>query len=79
MAAGKAGVEFDQNKIDIYFNAILTVENGMKTDAEPEELKNEFAKQEIEIIININSGNSNATIWTCDLSHKYVDINVDYS
>ncbi len=79
MAAGKAGVEFDQNKIDVYFNDILTVGNGIKTDADQEMLKNEFEKQEIEIKININSGNSNATIWTCDLSHKYVDINVDYS
>lgn len=79
MAAGKSGVKFNQKKIDVYFNGFLTVKNGLKADANPEMLKKEFAKQEIEIKVNINSGNSEAVIWTCDLSHKYVDINVDYS
>jgi len=79
MAAGKSGVKFNQKKIDVYFNGFLTVKNGLKADANPEMLKKEFAKQEIEIKVNINSGNSETVIWTCDLSHKYVDINVDYS
>ncbi len=79
MAAGKSGVKFNQEKIDVYFNGVLTVKNGLKTDANPEMLEKEFTKQEIEIKININSGDSEAVIWTCDLSHKYVDINVDYS
>lgn len=79
MAAGKSGISFDQNKLDVYFNDILTVKDGMKSDTDPEMLKKEFAQPEIEIKVNINSGNSKATIWTCDLSHKYVDINVDYS
>ena len=78
-AAGKAGVDFDQNKLDVYFNGVLTVKGGLKNDADPEILKIEFEKTEIEIKVNINSGYSNAIIWTCDLSHKYVDINVDYS
>jgi len=79
MAAGKSGVKFNQGKTYIYFNDVLTVKNGLKADANPETLKKEFAKQEIEIKVNINSGNSEAVIWTCDFSHKYVDINVDYS
>ncbi len=78
-AAGKSGVIFDQNNLDVYFNGLLTVKNGMKSDIAPEILKNEFKKSEIEIKIDIHSGNSRATIWTTDLSHKYVDINVDYS
>ncbi|RLD11794.1 MAG: ornithine acetyltransferase [Chlamydiae bacterium] len=78
-AAGKSGVSFDQNKLDVYFNGVLTVKNGLKANADPKILKKEFEKQGIEITVNINSGNSQATIWTCDLSHKYVDINVNYS
>jgi len=78
-AAGKSGISFDQNKVDVYFNDVLTVENGLKADTDLEILKKEFKKQEIEIKVNINSGHSEAIIWTCDLSHKYVDINVDYS
>ncbi len=78
-AVGKSGISFNQNKLDVYFNDVLTVKNGLKADTAPGILKKEFEKQEIEIKVNINAGYSEATIWTCDLSHKYVDINVDYS
>jgi glutamate N-acetyltransferase/amino-acid N-acetyltransferase len=78
-AAGKSGIPFDQNKLDVYFNGVLTVKSGVKANFNLETLKKEFEKQEIEIKININSGYSETTVWTCDFSHKYVDINVDYS
>ncbi len=79
MAVGKAGVLFDQDKLDIYFNDILTVKSGVKSGESLEKIKSVFEQKEIEIKICINSGEANATVWTCDLSHKYVDINIDYN
>ena len=33
----------------------------------------------VQIIINLNSGNSKGTAWGCDLSKKYVEINSEYT
>jgi len=35
-------------------------------------------QSEITIRVILNRGASNATLWTCDLSHDYVSINADY-
>ena len=35
-------------------------------------------QQEIAVKVKLNRGSSNATLWTCDLSHEYVSINADY-
>jgi len=35
-------------------------------------------QSEITVRVKLGRGNSNATIWTCDLSHEYVTINADY-
>ncbi len=79
MAAGKAGIIFDQNKLDVYFNNILIVKNGVKENADSKVLKKIFNQKNIEIKVNINLGEAKAKVWTCDLSHKYVDINIDYN
>ena len=34
--------------------------------------------REIEIEVDVGVGDGSATIWTCDLTHGYVDINADY-
>ena len=41
-------------------------------------IKRYFGKKEVEIQIDLAVGNSNANILTCDLSHKYIDINASY-
>ena len=33
---------------------------------------------EIDIAVDIGLGNGRATVWTCDLTHGYIDINADY-
>ena len=34
--------------------------------------------QEIHIEVALGIGDGNARIWTCDLTHGYIDINADY-
>jgi glutamate N-acetyltransferase / amino-acid N-acetyltransferase len=34
--------------------------------------------QEIDIRVTVGSGSGAATVWTCDLTHGYIDINADY-
>ena len=33
---------------------------------------------EIEIAVDVGVGRGRATVWTCDLTHAYIDINADY-
>ncbi len=37
-----------------------------------------FAGEEIEVFVRLGLGDGRATVWTCDLSHEYVDINEHY-
>ncbi len=37
-----------------------------------------YKRKKVEIAINLNLGKKEATIWTCDLSKKYVEINSHY-
>ena len=78
-AAGRAGVAFDPNRIDVHLNGILACSNGMNAGAAKPVLDAVFKEKEIEIRIVLDAGQASATIWTCDLSHGYVDINMDYS
>jgi glutamate N-acetyltransferase/amino-acid N-acetyltransferase len=37
-----------------------------------------MAGREIEIAVDVGVGRGQATVWTCDLTHGYIDINADY-
>lgn len=84
-AAGRAGVDFDPDQVDLWFSAGKTlvdglhvVANGQPTDYAEEDASEIFAQDEITVQLNLNAGKGAATVWTCDLSHDYVSINADY-
>ena len=35
-------------------------------------------RREITILVDVGVGGGNATVWTCDLTHGYIDINASY-
>jgi glutamate N-acetyltransferase/amino-acid N-acetyltransferase len=37
-----------------------------------------FAEKAIDVTVKLGLGDGRATVWTCDLSHEYVDINGHY-
>lgn len=81
-AIGYSGVQVDVNKIDVSFKSskgeIAVCKNGSGIDFSEEIAKEILLEDEIEILINLNSGNSSATAWGCDLTYDYVKINGDY-
>lgn len=81
-AIGYSGVQVDVNKIDVSFRSsngeISVCKNGSGIDFSEEIAKEILLEDEIEILINLNSGNSSATAWGCDLTYDYVKINGDY-
>lgn len=81
-AIGYSGACVDVNKIDVTFKSakgtIAVCKNGAGIDFSEEKAKQILLEKEIDILINLNSGNQSATAWGCDLTYDYVKINGDY-
>ncbi|MFH1216613.1 MAG: bifunctional glutamate N-acetyltransferase/amino-acid acetyltransferase ArgJ [Pseudomonadota bacterium] len=78
-ALGRSGVVFDENRVDIAFDDVLMVQNGLGLG--PEEEKKATAvlkKKEFSVVIDLKDGASQQKIYTCDFSIDYVKINADY-
>jgi len=79
MAVGKAAVDLDINKLDIYLGDTQLMSAGQKQAAYTEaQGAAVMAEEEITITIDLNAGAHSETVWTCDLSQEYVRINADY-
>jgi glutamate N-acetyltransferase / amino-acid N-acetyltransferase len=87
MAAGRAGVSFDQNKSNLWFDygaegvtekALQVLAEGQPTDYAEAFASDIFAAHDISVKLRLGEGEGHATVWTCDLSHEYVSINADY-
>jgi len=70
----------NQEKIDLYFGNYKIVEKGTESPKFNEEEVYNYLKKnkEVEITINLNSGNKKWEFFTCDLSYEYVKINAEY-
>jgi glutamate N-acetyltransferase/amino-acid N-acetyltransferase len=78
-SAGASGVDFKAEKISLYFENAQIVKNGMPMEA-AKDLLNEIVKRnEYKISLDLCSGDSKASVFTCDLSYDYVKINAEYT
>ena len=81
-AVGYCGKELDVNKIDVDFSSaagsIPVCRMGAGVEFSEETAKEILLKDEIQVLVNLNSGNETATAWGCDLTYDYVKINGDY-
>ena len=81
-AIGYSGANVDVNKVDVAFHSAAgTVEvckNGAGLDFSEEFAKKVLLEKEIEILVELNSGEFSSTAWGCDLTYDYVKINGDY-
>jgi len=78
-AAGRAGVPFEPQKIDILFGSVLMIQNGIGCGQAAEAEATKILKQpEYAITIDLKMGSGSATVFTCDFSIDYVKINADY-
>ncbi|WP_147109726.1 bifunctional glutamate N-acetyltransferase/amino-acid acetyltransferase ArgJ [Tateyamaria sp. syn59] len=79
MAIGKSGAPADRDTLSIWFGETLVAENGWVSPTYREEDAVAHMKQDhIHIRVDCGMGDKSATIWTCDLTHGYIDINADY-
>ena len=78
-AMGRAGVDFDYGRVDLYFNDVRLVENGEYAGAAAEEAATAVLRlPAFDVRLDMKSGAGRAHVWTCDFSIDYVKINADY-
>lgn len=81
-AIGYSGAAVDVNKIDVAFKSqkgeIEVCKNGAGIPFSEEKAKEILLESEIEILVELNSGEYSSCAWGCDLTYDYVKINGDY-
>ena len=79
MAIGKSNVNIDIKKLSIQFGEIKIIEKGqLVKNYKESDVANYMKNQSIDISINLNMGLKNFTVYTMDLTKKYIEINADY-
>ena len=81
-ALGYSGVQFDPEKVDLYFESAVgklkIIENGVSTGYSEEVATKILSEEEVTAIADMKMGEYSATAWGCDLTYDYVKINADY-
>lgn len=79
MAVGKAGEPADRDRLAIWFGDVRVAVNGERDPDYSEAAASAVMEREhIVIRTEIGLGEGSATVWTCDLTKAYVEINGDY-
>ncbi len=78
-AMGRAGVKFNPDVIDIYFDNVMMVHNGIGVGKNAESLAADVLRKDtFNVIIDMKEGSFCEEVYTCDFSYDYVKINADY-
>jgi glutamate N-acetyltransferase/amino-acid N-acetyltransferase len=79
MAVGKAGEPADRDKLSIGFGGTWAAREGQPLAGYDEApVAAHLEGQEVAIEVDLGLGEGRATVWTCDLTHGYIEINADY-
>ena len=81
-ALGYSGVDFDPEKVDLYFESeggkLQIAKGGVSTGYSEEEATKILSFDKVTAICDMHQKDASATAWGCDLTHEYVSINADY-
>ncbi|WP_265500217.1 bifunctional glutamate N-acetyltransferase/amino-acid acetyltransferase ArgJ [Paracoccus beibuensis] len=78
-AVGKSGAEADRDRLTISFGDMVLAENGWRSPIYDEAAASAYMKNaDLKIGVDLGLGQGARTVWTCDLTHGYIDINADY-
>ena len=78
-AIGKAGEKAERDLLSVAIGGVVIAKDGERVAAYDEApVAAHMKTRDIQIEVNLNIGKGQATVWTCDLTHGYIDINADY-
>ena len=79
MAVGKSLEPVWLEELAIWFDDVQVAKDGARMPDYSEEAASAvFAQREFTIRVDVAAGDQSATVWTCDLTHGYIDINGAY-
>ena len=79
MAVGKAGERADRDRLQIFIgNTLVTADGAAVPGYDEAPVVAHMKGQDINIAVDLGLGRGKATVWTCDLTHGYIDINGSY-
>ncbi len=79
MAVGKAGEAADRDRLAIWFGPIRVASEGLRDPGYDEAAVSRYMQgQAIDIRVDLGLAAGKATVWTCDLTKGYIEINGDY-
>lgn len=79
MAVGKSGARADRDKLTIRFGDIVVAEGGQRSPTYTEDAGASYMKRDrILLSVDLGLGSASDTMWTCDLTYRYIEINADY-
>ena len=77
-AVGYSGADVVPERVGVWLGDLELVRAGAPYHIDEERSSELLAKPEIVITLDLGSGSALTPVWTCDLSHRYVDINAPY-
>ena len=77
-AAGRAGVPFDPDRVDITMAGIPVLRRGQPIYFNERAASNRLLADHVPIVLHLHSGTERARYWTCDFTAEYVRINASY-
>ena len=79
MAVGKAGEPAERDRLSIEFGGVTVAKDGLAVaDFDEAPVAKHLEGDEIDLAVDLGIGNGRAIVWTCDLTHGYIEINADY-
>lgn len=77
-AAGRAGVPFDFERVDIRLAGLLVCRGGRERPFNERLAHHKMLSKHVPIVVDLHSGRANARVWTCDFTGEYIRINASY-
>jgi len=79
MAVGRADEPVDRDKMSVKFGPYWAAQDGLIAASYDEGKMSAYMKrQDLEVSVDVGMGRASSTMWTCDLTKRYVEINGDY-
>jgi len=79
MAVGKSGQKADRDRLTVAIGGVRIAERGQRRpDYDEGPVTRHIKGKDIEIAVDVGVGKGAARVWTCDLTHRYIEINADY-
>jgi glutamate N-acetyltransferase/amino-acid N-acetyltransferase len=77
-AVGRSGAQVDPQRAELWLGPIQLVSAGTPLNFDVNSAREVLRQSEVVICVDLGLASGEATVWTCDLSYKYIEINAEY-